>query len=96
VGVVAGQLMVNYTASQYFESKAQADMFKQTQVFAFSMLLADSLGNMMIWTSPRCKYEKFTFNASQLDSDVMADTQFTALRDPDTDCMVQIDTFPVA
>jgi hypothetical protein len=95
VGVVAGQLMVNYTASQYFESKAQADIFKNTQVFSFSMLLADSLGNQMVWTSPRCKYEKFTMNASQLDSDVMADTQFTALRDPTTNCMVQIDTFPV-
>jgi hypothetical protein len=95
VGVVAGQLMVNYTATQYFESKAQADIFKNTQVFSFAMLLADSLGNQMIWSSPRCKYEKFTFNASQLDSDVMADTQFTALRDPTTNCMVQIDTFPV-
>jgi hypothetical protein len=96
VGSVAGQLLVNYSGSQYFESKAQADKYKNTEVFAFAYMLEDQAGNIMVISSPRCKYEKFTTAASQLDSDVMADVQFTALRDPVTDCMVQIDVFPVA
>lgn len=94
IGVVAGQLMVNFSGSQYFQDKTQALKFKQAQIFAFSFVLEDTLGNAMIFTAPRCKYEKFTFNASQLDSDVMADTQFTALRDPVTNCMLQLDAFP--
>ena len=94
IGVVAGQLAVNFNASQYFQDKTQADKFKAAAVFSFSFVLTDSLGNTMIFTAPRCKYEKFTFNATGLDTDVMADTTFTALRDPITDCMLQIDANP--
>lgn len=96
VGVVAGQLMVNVSAQQYFEDKAQADKFKAATAFAFSFRLQDTAGNAYIITLPRCKYESFTANASQLDSDVMAETQFTALRDPTTNCMVQVDKFAAA
>ena len=94
VGVVAGQLAVNFNASQYFQDKTQALKFKRAVVFSFSFVLADSLGNTMVFTAPRCKYEKFTFNSTGLDTDVMADTSFTALRDPVTRCMIQIDAFP--
>lgn len=96
VGVVAGQLLINMSASLYFETKAQADMFKAATAFAFSFRLQDTDGNLLIVSLPRCKYEKFTFNASGLDTDVMAETTFTALRDPTTNCMIQIDRFPAA
>jgi hypothetical protein len=93
VGVVGGTLVINMTASMYFESKDQADMFKNGEAFAFSFALQDNSGNTYIFTLPRCKYESFTTNSSQLDSDVMAEVQFTALRDPVTNCMIQIDRF---
>jgi hypothetical protein len=93
VGVVAGTLMMNSKASQYFESKAQADKFKNSTAFSFSFMLQDVAGNTYVFTFPRCKYESFVVNSSQLDSDVMAETTFTALRDPTTNCMVQIDKF---
>ncbi len=93
VGVVAGQLMVNCTAQQYFESKAQADKFKAATAFSFSFRMQDAAGNGYIITLPRCKYESFVTNATGLDTDVMADTQFTAIRDATTNCMVQIDRF---
>lgn len=93
VGVVAGQLMVNVTAQQYFESRAQSDRFKASTAFSFSFRLQDTFGNAYIITLPRCKYESFVVNSSQLDSDVMAETSFTALRDPVTSCMIQIDKF---
>lgn len=96
-GVAAGQLMVNVTAQQYFESKAQADLFDAATSFSFSFRLTGRDGYTYIFTLPKCKYESFVANASGLDSDVMADTQFTALRDAVTDCMLQIDRFtPVA
>lgn len=93
VGVVGGTLMVNCSASQYFESKAQADKFKNSTAFAFSYRIEDKDENSYIITLPRCKYESFVVNSSQLDSDVMAETQFTALRDPTTNCMIQVDRF---
>lgn len=96
VGVSAGQLMVNMSATQYFESMSQANKFKNAEAFAFSYQLIDNNGFGYIITLPRCKYETFTANASQLDSDVNAETSFTALRDPVTNCMVQIDRFIVA
>lgn len=93
VGVVGGTLVINMSASMYFESKEQADMFKNGEAFSFSFALRDAAGNMYIFTLPRCKYESFTTNASQLDSDVMAEVGFTALRDPITNCMIQVDRF---
>ena len=96
VGVVAGTLVVNLSASIYFESKEQFEMFKNSEAFAFSFTLMDNAGNGYVVTLPRCKYESFTSNSSQLDSDVMAEVQFTALRDPVTNCMIQIDRFAAA
>ncbi len=93
VGIVAGQLMVKVTASQYFESSAQAALFKAATAFSFSFQLTDNANNTYIFTFPRCKYDSFKENASQLDSDVMAQTTFVALRDPTTLCMIQCDKF---
>lgn len=93
VGVVASQLSVKATASQYFEDKTQADMFKNSDAFSFSFVLEDNDGNAYIFTLPRCKYDSFKVNSSQLDSDVMAQTTFQALLDPITTCMVQVDRF---
>lgn len=94
VGVVAGTLEVNFTASQYFESKDQADMFESSEAFSFAFTMVDNTGNTYIFTAPRCKYETFDVSASGKDTDVMAETTFTALRDPVTVCMIQIDRIP--
>lgn len=96
VGLAAGRLAVNISASQYFESKALADKFEAAIAFSFAFRLQDTAGNAYIFTMPRCKYETFVVNATGLDTDVMADTTFTATRDPVTNCMLQIDRFPVA
>lgn len=94
VGVVASQLAVKCTASQYFESKDQADKFKAAEAFRFSFVLVDNSGNMYVFTLPKCKYTQFKVNSSQLDADVMAQTNFEAILDPVTVCMVQLDRFP--
>lgn len=91
VGVVSGQLKVKVTASQYFESSAQAALFKAITAFSFSVQFTDNANNTIIITLPRCKYDSFKENASQLDSDVMAQTTFQATLDPVTACMLQVD-----
>lgn len=93
VGVVASQLSVKATASQYFETKDQADIFKTAEAFSFSFVLVDNDGAGYVFTLPHCKYDSFKVNSSQLDSDVMAQTTFQALLDPVTNCMIQIDRF---
>lgn len=93
VGVVAGSLMIKVTASQYFESSAQALLFKNSTSFSLSFNMTDNAGNTYIVTMPNCKYDSFKENASQLNSDVMAQTTFQALLDPVTACMIQIDKF---
>lgn len=93
VGVVASQLSAKGTASLYFETKAQADLFKASTRFSFSISLKDAAGNGYTFTFPSCKYDTFKVNSNQLDSDVMAQCTFQALLDPITNCMVQMDRF---
>lgn len=93
VGVVAGQLKITMKASQYFQDNVQALAFEAATAFSFSFQLTDGAGNTYIITLPRNKYESFTSDAGQLDSDVMAETSFTTILDPTTVCMIQIDKF---
>ena len=92
-GIAAGQFMVNASGQQYFQSKAQADLFSNATSFHFSFRVTSTDGYTYIFTMPKCKYESFVVNAGGLDTDVMADTQFTALRDAVTACMLQVDKF---
>lgn len=92
-GVAAGQLVVNATAQQYFETKAQADLFTSATSFSFNFRVTGQDGYTYIFTLPKCKYESFVVNAGALDTDIMADAAFTALRDATTNCMLQIDRF---
>lgn len=93
VGIAAGSIMASVSASQYFESKAQADKFRNSTAFSYSFRLADTAGNAYVFTLPRCKYTEFKVNSSAIDTDVMAETTFEATRDPVTNCMFQIDRF---
>jgi hypothetical protein len=93
VGVVAGSLLVKVTAQQYFESSAQATMFKNATAFSLSFQLKDGFGNVLVVTLPFCKYDSFKENSTGLNTDVMAQTSFQALLDPVTGCMIQIDRF---
>lgn len=93
VGVVAGSLITKITLAQYFETSAQALMFKNSTSFALSYVLKDNFGNAMVFTFPFCKYDSFKENAAQLNSDVMAQTTAQALLDPVTGCMIQCDFF---
>ena len=90
VGVVAGQLMVNVSGSQYFENADEANKFKAGTPFSFSFNLQDNLGNQYNFYMPKNKYESFEVNADSLDTDVMADSSFTSIYDEDTDAMIII------
>lgn len=96
VGVVAGQLSVTASISQYFESKTEYQKFKDSSTFSLSKILRDADGNAYIVTLPAAKYVEMTDNAGGLDSDVILEGSIDAIRDPVTNCMVQIDKFAAA
>lgn len=93
VGVVASQLGVKVTGTQYFEDKSQADKFKASTSFRWSVILTDAGNNSYVLTLPRCKYDSFKLNSSQLDSDAMAQVSFQALADTVSGCMAQWEAF---
>jgi len=96
VGVVASQLSAKGTINLYYESKAQALLFKAATAFSVAFTLRDNSGNQYVFSFPKCKYDSFKVNSSALDSDVQAQASFQALRggvDPTSPCMVQLDRF---
>lgn len=90
VGIVAGQLMVNVSGAQYFRNSTEAAKFKAGTPFSFSFSLQDNDGNLYNFFMPKNKYETFDVNADGLDTDVMSESGFTALYDPDTDAVIII------
>lgn len=93
VGVGAGKLDVSGPISLYFQDKAEFDLFSSGAAFSLSFRLQDSAGNAYIFTFPRVKYESLTVAASGQNSDLIAEGQWRALLDPNTNTMVQIDKF---
>lgn len=96
VGVVAGQLAVNVSGSQYFTNAVEAQKFENSDAFEFSFNLVDNLGNTYNFFMPKNKYETFDVNASGLDTDVMAETSFTGLFDENTGVVIVISRIPAA
>lgn len=94
VGVVAGQLLVNVSGSQYFVNSVEAQKFEDSEAFEFSFAMEDPEGNAYFWTIPRAKYESFEVNATGLDTDVMAETSFTGLYDPGTNAVIILTRIP--
>lgn len=93
-----GTLEVGGNISQYFADKAQLDRLLRRDVDAgyFSLSYrfeATSGGSALIMTIPSAVYTSLTTNAGGLDTDVMAEGQWAARRDPVTNCMIQFDKF---
>lgn len=95
-GIIAGQLLINFSGSQYFVNSTEAQKFKSGTPFSFSFTLQDNLGNQYNIYTPKNKYESFEVNASGLDTDVMAETSFTALYDEATNTAIVISRIPAS
>lgn len=94
VGIVAGQLLVTISGSQYFVNDTEAKKFETSQAFSFSWSMMDNAGNQYVFHLPRNKYESFDVNATGLDSDVMAEMSAQALLDPVTGKVIIITRIP--
>lgn len=56
--------------------------------------LQDSAGNVIAFTFPRIKWGTGNPNASAINTDIMLDIDFTAIRDPSTGVTMIVDFFP--
>jgi len=95
VGIGAGRMSLTGSLSTYFEDKTWYDIFKNATPFALSFRLVDAEGNAMIVTMPRVKITSSVVTAEAIDEDVKYAMEFQAIRNPTTDCTIQIDRFIV-
>lgn len=96
VGVVAGQLSVTVSGSQYFVNDTEAVNFEQSRDFSFSWGMEDADGNRYVFNLPRNKYESFSANATGLDTDIMSEVTFRSLYDAATGKVIMITRIPAA
>jgi hypothetical protein len=93
VGIASGRLEVTGNISVYFEDKSEYDRYSGAGEFKLAYRVTDNDGNIYIFTFPRIKYEAMTLNSSGLDSDVILEGTWRAIRDSVTNTTIQIDRF---
>ncbi len=99
VGIAAGRLNLTGTVEAYFADGEQFDRFLQHETVSLAFPIIDLAGNTYYFTIPAFKIASDPIAPGGIDQDVMENLEFTAFRDPVTQCMIQIDrfssTFPV-
>lgn len=99
IGIAAGRLNLTGTVEAYFADGEQFDRFLQHETVSLAFPIIDLAGNTYYFTIPAFKIASDPIAPGGIDQDVMENLEFTAFRDPVTQCMIQIDrfssTFPV-
>ncbi|MDJ0952478.1 MAG: phage tail tube protein [Acidimicrobiia bacterium] len=93
IGIALSRMEVTADAELYFQDDTEYQKFLQATFFSLAFRVEDNAGNAYIFTLPRCKYETGEVVAGGLDQDIFLSSTIRGLRDPVTDCMVQIDRF---
>lgn len=91
VGIALGRLQVTGNISLYFENKTMYEKYLNATAFALSFAVQDADNQAYVITLPRVKFETGSVESSGLDSDVLMDATWRAIKDPTTSCMIQID-----
>lgn len=89
----AGRCAIDGTLKGYFEDEVFVNKFLNGTETSLDWYVEDNAGNAYYFTLPRIKIETLAVNAQGIDQDVLLDGAYKALRDPTTDCMIQIDKF---
>lgn len=96
IGIGAGTIELTGTLNAYFATNALMDKYLGSTTSSFSFRVSDAAGNAYIITFPKIKFTNGQVLAGGIDQDVMAAMEWQAVRDPTTDCMIQIDRFAAA
>lgn len=93
VGIAAGRLNLTGTIEAYFADGEMYDRFLNHETVSLAFPIIDLDKNTYYFTIPAFKVSSDPVAPGGLDQDVMESMEFTAFRDPATECMVQIDRF---
>lgn len=93
VGIAAGRLNLTGTVEAYFADGEQFDRFLEHETVSLAFPIIDLAGNTYYFTIPAFKIASDPIAPGGIDQDVMENLEFTAFRDPVTQCMIQIDRF---
>ncbi len=90
VGVAHGSVTITGSTVIYFESKSTFDKYVAGTPFSISFILSSDDGDMVV-TIPQAKFSTMTVLSSAINTDVLANAEFTAIIDPATASMLQLD-----
>lgn len=90
VGVAHGSISLVGTTSIYFESIDDYNDFNDGTPFSLSFILSSVDGDMVI-TIPRSKFSSMTIVSGGINTDIVADSEFTAIIDPNSNSEIQLD-----
>lgn len=92
-GVGAGRLDLTGSLVAYFADGSLWDKFIEHKTVSVEFPLQDVLGNRYEFTVPAANFTTDTVNPSGGNQDIVENLEFTAKRDPVTECQIQIDRF---
>lgn len=97
IGIALGKIDLTGTIEAYFENKTLYEKFINATSFSLGLTLEDAEPNQLVITIPNAKFESGTVVSGGLDQDIMFSGTWRAIRDPATDCMIQLDrdAFPL-
>ena len=93
VDIGTGRLAMTGTMVVYFENGDLVDDFINGTEKSIDFRVADAAGNAYIFTLPRLKFSTQEAVAQAIDTDVMLDMEFQAIREATNDVTIQIDRF---
>lgn len=92
-GIGAGRFNLTGSLSVFFEDENLFNDFLEHETVALSFSITDPEGYAYYWTIPAAKFTQDEIAPGGIDQDVIEGIEFTAFRDPTTQCMLQVDRF---
>lgn len=91
-GIGHGRAVVTGRIEVYFTDKTLFEAFENHDASSIQFSVTDPAGNTYYFTIPRLRWTD-SQEPAQGDTDVIQTLAFQSVRDPDTDCEIQIDRF---
>ncbi|QJA43171.1 hypothetical protein [Phaeobacter phage MD18] len=92
-GIGAGRFNLTGSMTVYFEDEKLFSDFINHETVSLSFAVTDLDGQSEIFTIPAIKFSQDQIAPGGIDQDVFDNVEWTAFRDPTTECMIQIDRF---
>ncbi|AMO44101.1 major tail tube protein [Roseobacter phage DSS3P8] len=92
-GIGAGRFNLTGSMTVYFEDETLFNDFLNHETVGLSFGVTDLDGQSIVYTLPAIKFSQDQIAPGGIDQDVFDNVEFTAFRDPNTECMLQVDRF---